>query len=43
MIQIHEWYIGDDKVKSKIEIDPATQQVRNVFNEKKKHVGSIFK
>uniref|UniRef100_A0A336K0Q6 CSON009747 protein n=1 Tax=Culicoides sonorensis TaxID=179676 RepID=A0A336K0Q6_CULSO len=30
-MHIHEWYIGDDKVKSKIEIDPATQQDAGVY------------
>lgn len=29
--QVHEWRIGDDKVKSKIEIDPATQMDAGVY------------
>lgn len=30
-LQVHEWRIGDDKVKSKIEIDPATQMDAGVY------------
>lgn len=29
--QIHEWPIGNDRVKSKIEIDPATQMDAGVY------------
>lgn len=29
--QVHEWRIGDDKVKSKIEIDPATQMDAGLY------------
>lgn len=29
--QVSEWYIGKDKVKSKIEIDPATQMDAGVY------------
>lgn len=28
---MHEWRIGEDKVKSKIEIDPATQMDAGVY------------
>ena len=31
LFQVHEWRIGDDKVKSKIEIDPATQMDAGVY------------
>ncbi|XP_053658007.1 immunoglobulin domain-containing protein oig-4-like [Anopheles marshallii] len=30
-LHVHEWYIGKDKVKSKIEIDPATQMDAGVY------------
>lgn len=30
-VQVHEWRIGDDRVKSKIEIDPATQMDAGVY------------
>lgn len=30
-IQIHEWQVGPDKVKSKLEIDPATQMDAGVY------------
>lgn len=30
-MQVHEWRIGDDRVKSKIEIDPATQMDAGVY------------
>uniref|UniRef100_A0A2A4IV12 Ig-like domain-containing protein n=1 Tax=Heliothis virescens TaxID=7102 RepID=A0A2A4IV12_HELVI len=30
-LHIHEWPIGDDRVKSKIEIDPATQMDAGVY------------
>lgn len=30
-IQIHEWQVGTDKVKSKLEIDPATQMDAGVY------------
>lgn len=29
--KVHEWRIGDDRVKSKIEIDPATQMDAGVY------------
>lgn len=29
--QVHEWRIGDDRVKSKIEIDPATQMDAGLY------------
>ncbi|XP_063699507.1 immunoglobulin domain-containing protein oig-4-like [Culicoides brevitarsis] len=29
---VHEWYIGSDRVKSKIEIDPATQMDAGVYD-----------
>lgn len=29
--QIHEWQVGTDKVKSKLEIDPATQMDAGVY------------
>lgn len=29
--QTHEWRIGKDKIKSKIEIDPATQMDAGVY------------
>lgn len=31
IVQVHEWRIGEDKVKSKIEIDPATQMDAGVY------------
>ncbi|XP_052746876.1 immunoglobulin domain-containing protein oig-4-like isoform X1 [Bicyclus anynana] len=31
LFQIHEWLIGEDRVKSKIEIDPATQMDAGVY------------
>lgn len=31
MQQVHEWRIGEDQVKSKIEIDPATQMDAGVY------------
>ena len=29
--QVHQWYIGKDTVKSKIEIDPATQMDAGIY------------
>lgn len=29
--KVHEWNIGTDKVKSKLEIDPATQMDAGVY------------
>lgn len=29
--QIHEWYSGDEKIKSKMEIDPATQMDAGIY------------
>lgn len=30
-LQVHEWFIGKDAVKSKIEIDPATQMDAGIY------------
>ncbi|ODM93851.1 hypothetical protein Ocin01_12831, partial [Orchesella cincta] len=30
-LQIHEWYFGDEKIKSKMEIDPATQMDAGIY------------
>lgn len=29
--KVHEWFIGKDAVKSKIEIDPATQMDAGIY------------
>lgn len=31
IVQIHEWRTGTDRVKSKLEIDPATQMDAGVY------------
>lgn len=31
MFQVHEWPLDKDKVKSKLEIDPATQMDAGVY------------
>ena len=31
IFQVHQWEYGDDRIKSKIEIDPATQMDAGIY------------